>query len=162
MDMARIDPAIFRDTPLCEGLSEDETLVMADFFQERQMTAGMTVFIENMPGESLYLIQHGEVEISKMLAEGDEQSLVKLGPKEIFGEMAILDGQPRAASARINEDAMLLVINRSEFERFCREHPEPALRLTLNIIRIFSGRIRENNEEYREMLLVALGRKEPV
>ncbi len=160
--MARIDPAIFRSSPLCKDLSGDEILVLADFFQEKEMSSGTTVFIENMPGESLYLIQEGQVEVSKMLAEGDEQALVRLGSQEVFGEMAILDGHPRSATARVTEDALLLVIKRPEYERLCGEAPELALKLTLNIIRLFSGRIRETNEEYRDMLLVALGRKDPV
>lgn len=157
--MARIDLNIFRKSLLCQQLSGDEILLLSDYLQEREMAAGTTVFIENMPGESLYLIQQGSVEISKMLAEGDEQSLVALGPEETFGEMAILDGNPRSATARVAEDALLLVLMRKEFDRLCQENPALALKLTLNITRLFSRRIRENNQEHREMILLAAGRK---
>lgn len=160
--MARIDLNLFRKSPLCQSMTGDDILALSDYFHEKDMKSGMTVFIENMPGESLYLIQKGVVEISKMLAEGDEQSLVTLGSGDVFGEMAILDGQPRSATARVVDEVVFLVISRSDYERLCADNPELALKLTLNVIRLFSDRIRENNDEYRNMLLVALGRKAPV
>jgi len=159
--MAGMDPELFRNSPLSEGFDSDESLMLADFFQQKDMSAGMTVFLENMPGESLYLIQQGQVEISKMLAEGDEQSLVKLGPGELFGELAILDSHPRSATARVIEDVVLLVITQFEYERLRNINAEIALKLTLNIIRQFSERVRENNEEYRRMLLLAMGKENP-
>jgi CRP-like cAMP-binding protein len=112
-----------------------------------------------MPGESLYLIRRGAVKISKMLAEGEEKTLVILGPEEIFGEMAILDGAPRSATARVAEEADLLSVRKAEFEALCEQNPALALKLMRNIVRIFSQRIRENNGEYREMLLWSLGTK---
>ena len=159
--MAGIDLETFQKSPLSKDLDSDESLVLAEFLQKKDMAAGMTVFIENMPGESLYLIQKGQVDISKMIAEGDEQSLVKLGPLELFGELAILDSYPRSATARIVEDATLLVITRFEYERLRNINPEIALKLTLNIIRLFSGKVRENSEEYRQMLLAELERENP-
>lgn len=157
--MARIDLNIFRQSPLCQQLNSDEILELTEYLQEKEMAAGTTVFIENMPGESLYLIQQGTVEISKMLAEGDEQSLVTLDAEDTFGEMAILDGNPRSATARVAESAVLLVLLRKEYDRLCQENPALALKLTLNIVRLFSQRIRENNQEHREMILLAAGRK---
>lgn len=159
--MAGIDLETFRNSPLSKDFDSDESLMLADFFQKKDMAAGMTVFIENMPGESLYLIQKGQVDISKMLADGGEQSLVKLGPLELFGELAILDGYPRSATARVIEDATFLVITRLEYERLRSINPEIALKLTLNIIRLFSGRVRENSEEYRRMLVVELEGENP-
>jgi len=123
------------------------------------MDEGTTVFVENMPGESLYIIRQGAIKISKMIAEGEEKTLVILGADEIFGEMAILDGAHRSATARVAEKAHLLSIRKSDFEKLCEKEPRLALKLTRNIVRIFSSRIRENNEEYREMLLWSLGKQ---
>ncbi|MFO7982976.1 MAG: cyclic nucleotide-binding domain-containing protein [Desulfuromonadales bacterium] len=159
--MAEIDLETFQNSPLSKDFDRDESLVLADFFQKKEMDAGMTVFIENMPGESLYLIQKGQVDISKMVVDGCEQSLVKLGPLELFGELAILDSCPRSATARVIEDAAFLVITRFEYERLRSINPEIALKLTLNIIRLFSGKVHENSEEYRRMLLVEPERESP-
>jgi CRP-like cAMP-binding protein len=124
------------------------------------MPAGKTVFIENMPGEFLYLVKEGTIRISKMLAEGDEQTLVVLGAEDTFGEMAVLDGAPRSATARVIEDAQLFSLGKSDFEELCDSYPALGLKLMRNIIRIFSRRIRESNQEYREMLMWSLGRND--
>jgi CRP-like cAMP-binding protein len=107
------------------------------------MPEGMTVFVENMPGESLFLIRQGAIKISRMLAEGDEKTLVILGAEEIFGEMAILDAAPRSATARVAEEARLLSIRKADYEVLCEQNPRLALKLTRNIVRVFSRRIEK-------------------
>lgn len=151
--------AALKDSALFKGLTDNEIELLSDVFGEKHIAEGKTVFVENMPGESLYLIQQGTIKVSKMLAEGDEKILVVLGPEDFFGEMAILEGAPRSATARIAEDAQLLSMQRKDFEALCDEHPKLGLKLMRNIIRTFSQRLRENNEEYREMLIWSMGNK---
>jgi len=158
--MTTINLGVLRESPLFAGMANAEIASLSELFAEKSMPAGKTVFIENMPGESLYLVKEGTIRISKMLAEGDEQTLLVLGPEDTFGEMAVLDGAPRSATARVVEDARLLSIRKSEFEELCDSYPALGLKLMRNIIRIFSKRIRESNEEYREMLIWSLGRKD--
>jgi len=143
----------FAGSSLFKDMNPEEQAVLGGFFTERTMTEGTTVFLENMPGESLYLVLQGTVQISKMLAEGEEKTLVILGPEDIFGEMAILDGAPRSASARVAENARLLCMKKADFDLLCEKNPRLGLLLMRNIIRVFSQRIRENNEEYRKMIL---------
>lgn len=145
-----------RTCHLFQDMSNTEILTLSKLFGEKIIDEGMMVFVENMPGESLYLIRQGAVKISKMMAEGDEKTLVILGAEDVFGEMAILDGAPRSVTARVAEKAYLLSMRKLEYESLCENEPRLALKLTRNIVRIFSRRIRENNEEYREMLLWAL------
>jgi len=145
---------------LFAGMTEGEILSLNLLFQEKPVPAGKTVFIENMPGESLYLIREGTIRISKMLAEGDEQTLVVLAAEDTFGEMAVLDSAPRSATARVIEDARLLAIGREPFERFCDNHPALGLKLLRNISRIFARRVREEHEEFRALFHLVAGRKE--
>jgi CRP-like cAMP-binding protein len=145
-----------KQSTLFNGMSVAEIVALGGFFNEKLMPEGMTVFVENMPGESLFLIQEGAIQISKMLAEGDEKTLVILGAEDIFGEMAILDSAPRSATARVAEAARLLSIRRADYEVLCEQNPRLALKLTLNIVRVFSRRIREIDDEYREMLFWSL------
>jgi len=95
-----------------------------------------------------------------MLAEGDEKILVVLGPDDFFGEMAILEKTPRSATARVAEDALLLSLQRKDFETFCDKNPNLGLKLMRNIVRIFTRRVRENSQEYREMLIWSLDQKD--
>ena len=91
-----------------------------------------------------------------MFAEGDEKTLVVLGPEDIFGEMAVIDGLPRFATARVAEEAELISLKKKELERLCREDAPLALKLVSNIVKVFSKRVREANEEYRDMLIWSL------
>lgn len=152
-------PDTLKSSALFKDMSDTELAALAAILQAKQMEEGTTVFVENMPGESLYLIQAGSVKISKMIAEGEEKTLVILGPEDVFGEMAILDGAPRSATARIAENARLLSIRKGDFDALCEKNPRLGLKLMRSIVRLFSQRIRENNDEYRDMLIWSLGNK---
>jgi len=154
--MTKVDISKLKDCFLFKDLDEKEIEILASLFYEKKLSAGKTVFVEQMPGESLYLIKSGRVKISKLIAEGDEKILVTLNPQDVFGEMAILDGAPRSATARVEDDAVLLSIKKSDYEKLCAAKPKIALTVMRNIIKVFSARIRENNEEYREMLMWSL------
>lgn len=151
-----IDPKEFKEirgSQMLQGLSDEDLQKLAGVCEMRQMGEGTTIFLENMPGEALFLIRKGIVRISRMFAEGDEKTLVVLGPEDIFGEMAIVDGLPRSATARVAENAELISLKKKDFESFCRQNPELALKIVLNIVRVFSKRVREAGDEYRDMLL---------
>ncbi len=148
------------DSTLFAGLSPADIKGLESVFVTKEMEAGKTVFIENMQGESLYLIKQGTVRISKMLAEGDEEVLVVLGPADVFGEMAIFDGALRSATARVVENAVLLSLSKVDFEKLSASDPALSLKLALNIIRLFSKRIRSTQSTHRAMLLDALGRRD--
>ena len=151
-----MDRKEFKDikgSSMLQGLSDEDLDLLGQVAEKRAMEEGTTIFIENMPGESLFLIKQGTIRISKMFAESDEKTLVVLGPEDVFGEMAVIDGLPRAATARVAEDAELISLNKSAFEKLCQEHPQLAIKIILNLVRVFSKRTREASEEYREMLL---------
>ena len=154
--MGRVDLSSLKDCFLFNQMNAVEIDTISALFQEKKLEKGKTVFVEQMPGESLYLIKKGAVRISKLIAEGDEKTLVTLEAGDVFGEMAILDGSSRSATARVEVDTILLNVKKSDFEKLCVSHPGVALKLMRNIICVFSQRIRENNNEYREMLMWAL------
>jgi CRP/FNR family transcriptional regulator, cyclic AMP receptor protein len=144
---------------LFAGMNNTELARLAGLFQELSVGEGSTVFVEQMSGESLFLIEEGTIKISKMLAEGEEQTLVVLGPEDVFGEIAIFDGAPRSITARVTETAKLLALKKSVFDQFCDADPRLGMKLMRNIVRLFSQRVRDNSDEYRQMLLWSLGRK---
>ncbi len=142
-----------KNSVMLQSFSDEDLAKLSNFCEMREMSEGTTVFIENMPGESLFLIKKGTIRISKMFAEGDEKTLVVLGPEDIFGEMAVIDGLPRSATARVAEDAELISVKKKDLERLCKEDAALALKMVSNIVRVFSKRVRESNEEYRDMLI---------
>ena len=157
--MSQVDFSKLLASPLFTGLARQEVEYLSSIFTSTQVSKGKTVFIENMPGESLYIINQGAVQISQMLAEVAEQTLIALGPGDIFGEMAVIDGGSRLATARIIEDTILYSLNRKSFNTLASEKPRLGLQLTLNIVRIFSGKIRTAKKDYRTMLNDSLSHK---
>ena len=147
------DFSTIKGSTMLQGFSDKDLSTLAAFCEKREMGEGTTVFIENMPGESLFLAKKGTIRISKMFAEGDEKTLVVLGPEDIFGEMAVIDGLPRSATARVAEDADLISLKKKDLERLCHDDAALALRLVGNIVRVFSKGVRGANEEYRDMVV---------
>lgn len=148
-----------KTSALLAGLSDQDLADLATICHDKDLAEGMTIFIENMQGESLYLIREGAVRITRLLAEGDEETLVILGPEEAFGEMAVLENAPRAATAKVVEKARLIAIRRADFDKLCHENPRLGIKVMRNILQMFSRRVRENSKEYQEILLYALGRE---
>ena len=148
-----------KDSPLFHGLAAKEIEFFGTFLAQQQMSAGKTIYIENMTGESLYLIRKVSVRISQMLAEGEEQTLVVLGPGDTFRELAVIDGGPRAATARVIEDVSLFSLSRKNYNQICNNNPRLGMQLTLNIFRSFSERLRRSKQDYRNMLIASINRK---
>ncbi len=94
------------------------------------------IFSENEPGEELYIIQQGKVQITKLIND-KEILLATLKESDIFGEMALLENKPRTASAIASGDVLLLAVNKQNFEIMVVQKPQIAVRL----IQLLSERI---------------------
>jgi CRP/FNR family transcriptional regulator, cyclic AMP receptor protein len=114
----------------------------------RDFKAGTVLFTEGQPGDYMYVITRGEVEIRRNVGE-TERVLAVLPAGEFFGEMAILNARPRSATAVVRTDSRLLVIEGSTFEAMLRARPEIALR----IIKALAVRL-ENANQHVELLLL--------
>jgi len=154
--VARVSLTTIKDCFLFKGFTGPELDLLASLFQERELSAGKTVFVEQMPGESLYIIRKGVVRVTRLLTEGDEKTLVILKEKDVFGELAIVDGANRLATARVDQDAILLSLRKDDFEKLCASQPAVALKFLKNLVSLYVRRVRENSEEYREMLMWSL------
>jgi CRP/FNR family transcriptional regulator, cyclic AMP receptor protein len=114
----------------------------------RDFPAGSVLFEEGQPGDYMYVVQSGEVEIRRMVGE-TERVLAVLLPGEFLGEMAILNGRPRSATAVVRTDARLVVIEGKTFEAMLRARPEIALR----IIKTLALRLESANQQVELLLL---------
>jgi|MudIll2142460700_1097286.scaffolds.fasta_scaffold262760_1 CRP-like cAMP-binding protein len=114
----------------------------------REFPAGTVLFREGEPGREMYVIQEGKVNISKRAGE-IEKLLSALGPGEFFGEMSILSGAPRSATATCAEDSRLLVIDARTFESMVRGSAEIAVRL----IKKLAERLRDADHQIANLLL---------
>lgn len=114
----------------------------------RTYQAGEIIFSEYEPGDSFYLIQSGKVRIAKIV--GDiEKTIDVLQPPEIFGEMAILEGTPRSATAIAVDTVRVLEFNRANFEVLMMGNPQIALRL----LKLFTKRIYDQKRRFMILTL---------
>src|SRR5580704_12020319 len=100
----------------------------------REFRAGDVLFMEGDAGEEMYVIQSGSVQVSKRIGD-EERALAMLGRGEFLGEMAILNGKPRTATAHVLEDAKCLVIDAATLEQMISNSTEIALRLVKKLAR---------------------------
>jgi CRP-like cAMP-binding protein len=87
------------------------------------------LFAEGEKGNNLFIIQNGSVKITKIV-NNQEIVLAVLGKSDIFGEMAMLDDKPRAATAEVYEDCTLLAVNRDNFSKLISDQPDMVVKLT--------------------------------
>lgn len=100
----------------------------------REYQAGEVLFREGEPGDRMFVIQAGAVRISKSMG-GEEKVLAILGPGEFLGEMAILNGKPRTATATVVEPARCLLIDARTLEAMVAKNTEIAMRLIKKLAR---------------------------
>ena len=114
----------------------------------RDFKAGTVLFEEGQPGDYMYVVQSGQVEIRRQVGE-TERVLAVLVPGDFLGEMAILNARPRSATAVVRTNARLLVIEGKTFEAMLRARPEIALR----IIKALALRLENANQQVELLLL---------
>jgi CRP/FNR family transcriptional regulator, cyclic AMP receptor protein len=122
----------------------------ATLFQRfgKEIPKGTILFREGEPGNTMYVLQSGKVAISKKVRDV-EKVLAILGPGEFFGEMAIISNKPRNASATIEEDAKLLLIDPKTFEAMIRGNSEIAVRM----IKKLADRLSDADAQIETLLL---------
>jgi len=134
-----------RSVPLFASLDDETVGALRSLLDAEQRTAGSPLFRAGDAGDALYLIESGRVRIHIVDADGDDVTLAELARGDFFGEMAILDGKPRSASATVVEDARLAVLPRDDFLDFVRRNPDVALKMLAAI----TNRLRRTDDLLR-------------
>lgn len=107
----------------------------------RQLAGDEVVFHEGDHGEEMFVVQSGLIRITKAFG-GEERVLAELGPGEFFGEMAILNNEPRNATARAVSPSVLLVYDKDTFEQMLINNPNVAVRMVHKL----AERLRRTND----------------
>ena len=130
--------ADLKSIPLFEGLPEAELRALAERTVTRNYPKQAIIVNEGDESDSLYLILSGRVKVYLADEHGKELILAIKGAGQYFGEM-VLDEQPRSASVITLEPAQFAVLSRADFRAFLLRHPEVALQLIQNLIRMARG-----------------------
>jgi CRP/FNR family transcriptional regulator, cyclic AMP receptor protein len=122
------------------------------FASERRVRRGQMIFQRGDNGSSLMAVLRGRVRISSVSGEGKEVTLNVINPGEIFGEIALLDGEPRSADANAIEDTTLLIVERRHFLPFLRQSEG----LFLRLLAVLCSRLRRTSTALEEIALFDL------
>ncbi len=125
-----------------QGLPETPLSDFQDSFERMVFRSGEKVFDEGARGEHAFVVDSGEVRITRRSKNGEELILANLGRGDMFGELALLDDQSRSASAVASADSELMTLDRRTFQSQLHSHPERSS----SLFRMFASRMRAMDE----------------
>ena len=134
--------------PFFAGLGESALQAVARLCVTRSLGAQEMLFQKNDPADALYAVRRGEIRIATGTAEGRQLTLNLLGPGDVFGEVALLDGCPRTADAAATEPTELFVIRRRDMLDLLAQQPGIAIaiiELLCKRVRWMSARMEETS-----------------
>src|SRR6202163_4954581 len=140
---------VLRKHPYFADLEPEAFDQLCRYAKHATLKRGATIFSKGDPGNSLVAVISGTVKISISSADGRSAILNLIGPGEIFGEVALLDGQARTADAIANTNCEIFVIDRREFLPFVRSQPE----LAMKFIELLCARLRWTSDQVEQVIL---------
>jgi CRP/FNR family cyclic AMP-dependent transcriptional regulator len=136
--------------PMFSGLQRDELLKFAELTRERTYPKGSVILFQGDPGDSLYVLRQGRAKVVLIGEDGREVILGVLEPGAHFGELALIDDQPRSAHVIAMEDSQLLILRREDFRRRVEANPTVAWALLTEL----SRRLRRADQKIGGLVLL--------
>lgn len=136
---------------LFSGVLAEELQALEQTAELRAFKAGSAIFKEGDAGDGIYVIVEGIVQISALVNDKERRALSRLGPTDFFGEMAVLDNEPRSATALAETEVKVYFIPRTELLEMLGRSPQ----LAVSLVREFSLRMRDFNRQYISEVLQA-------
>lgn len=137
---------------LCRDMKPAEIAALAAVLRPCELNRGERLFAAGDPGESLYLVLRGRVDIRLPATADRYKRLAIYGPGTVFGDIAFLDPGPRAAEAVAVKPSELLALNRADFNRLRDIHPDTAIALLLALGRQQSRALRWSAKEIQRLI----------
>lgn len=134
--------ALLRSVPLFADLEAEELERFSRVAVPRSFPAGTRVFHEGDRSDACYIVREGSFRVTREHSDGRAITLATLGPGEVFGELAMLDGDTRSASAEALSDGELLALPATDVRSLLARHPELSVKLVAALVR----RLRAANE----------------
>ena len=144
------DQELLRTVPIFSELSEADIASLARLTSRRTCPKDTVVFFENEEGDSFFIIVDGRIKVTILGDDGREVILSVLGRGDFFGEMALLDNEPRSATAIAVEDSELLSLHRNDFQSVLTDNRS----ITAALIKVLTARLRRANHQISTLALL--------
>lgn len=136
--------------PLFSRLGDESLGAILRLTRRRRFRKDEIIFHESDTGDSLFLILHGRVKVAIFGDDGKEVTLSTLFEGDFFGEMALLDQEPRSATTIAEEDCELLTLQRDDFKRALEQDPG----MSASLIQVLADRLRKANHQISTLALL--------
>src|SRR6195952_1954012 len=143
---------ILKMNPMFADLGADELQRISSLCHTRQLAQGETLFQKGDVGDALFGVRRGQIRIETGASDGSRLTLNFLGPGDLFGEVAVLDGQNRTADATAGDATELFILRREDFLAFLEREPKIAIK----IIKLLCEGTRCQGERMEESMLQPL------
>jgi CRP/FNR family transcriptional regulator, cyclic AMP receptor protein len=143
-----------RSVPVFQDLKGPSLDVLYDFLEERRWEVGETICAEGELGRTMYVIREGEVEVQRKSAQGNQVPIVRLGPGECFGEMTLVELQPRSATCTVKKKAVTYALTNLDLWNLYKSDNFAYVIILQNICRMLSRRLRKADGRIVEFLEV--------
>ena len=143
------DDNILNSINIFSELSDKECSTLQKFFKPRNYLKNSMIILEEEYGDLVFVVQTGTIKITRVNDEGKEVILALLGPGEIFGELAILDGEARSANALAQENCQLLAINKEDFLEILKNN----FSVSYNLMCELAKRLRKSDQQIEALSL---------
>ncbi len=134
--------SVLKNSFSLEGLDPELADGLSSLARSMKLKPGSILFEAGDPGNGCYAILEGSLKVSILSIDGDEQLLAVLGPNNIVGELALLDGRPRSATVSALKECQLAFMDKAAFERFADDNPA----VYRHMLTIVGGRLRQAND----------------
>jgi CRP/FNR family transcriptional regulator, cyclic AMP receptor protein len=150
MDTTVQDVPNLARVPLFTDLDEESLRELSAVARKRVFRQGEVIFHRDDPGQVLYIVKEGKVKIALTSPDGQEVSLTVFGAGECFGELSILDGEPRSADAVALERVELYALQRQDFVNVVMSHPK----IAIQVMKVISQRLRQADQQIEDLLFL--------
>ena len=144
------DRELLRTVPIFADVGEADLEKLATLATRKRYPKDGVVFFENEAGDTLFMIAEGRVKVTILGDDGREIILSVLGPGEFFGDMALLDNEPRSATTIAAEDSELLSLSRADFQGVLDHNPG----IMSSLIKVLTSRLRHANHQISTLALL--------
>ena len=151
-----MDRSLFAESGIFKDLDDYEIEAVGEICETQEVKIGEYIFREGDRGDRLYIIEKGEVRISRHVSGAGEEAITVLRRGACFGEMSVLDASERSMDAIAHSRCTLVTISRDDFHALLGTDPTLANKVLWSTVQMLCQRLRMSNEALRSMMVMAM------
>lgn len=161
-EKAGFPPALLQFLPPFYGLTQEEAKELCEIISTREYTDGQVIFDESSPGDCLFAVVKGRVDVKMKVDSSNAQTIASLPEGSVLGEMALLTQQSRSAAAVAVGNVLLLRLEVEDFQKLLDQGSLAAYKVIYNLGRVVAQRLRAVNEQLAAVSSQASPRRQDI